>query len=467
MQDFDLVIRGGTLVMAADTIQADLGIRNGIIAALGQDLAGREVLDATGKLVLPGAVDPHVHLEMPAGPTTSSDDWESGTIAAACGGTTTVIDFVEPEPHAEARSPRPYLLHAFESRRAQAQGRAAIDYGLHMTLSRADSDTLAQVPDVMAAGVPSFKTYTTYDGLRLNDDEFLRAMRAVKQAGGLLMVHAENHAMIEHLKREFISAGQVAPRYHPRSRPAAAEGEAIERVLALAEIVHVPVYVVHVSTARGADAIARARARGQAVLGETCPQYLVLTEAGYERPGFEGAKFVCSPPLRTAQDNAALWGALAQGGLATVGTDHCPFNYRGQKELGREQFTAIPGGLPGIEARLALMYTCGVCAGRLTLHRWVEVCCAAPARVFGLYPRKGTLMPGADADLVIFDPDKQVTLSQAILHEKVDYTPYEGFELRGYPVATVARGVVLVQDGCWVGPKGNGRYLTRGPLCTV
>jgi dihydropyrimidinase len=454
MDAFDLVIRGGTLVTSADTVRADLGIRNGVIAALGQDLAGRQTLDAAGKLVLPGAVDPHVHLEMPAGPTMSSDDWESGTLAAAFGGTTTVIDFVEPERDES-------LLRALEARRAQAQGRAAIDYGLHMTLSRADSDTLEKVPDVMAAGAPSFKTYTTYDGLRLNDDEFLRAMQAVGQAGGLLMVHAENHAMIEHLKREFVAAGNVAPRYHPRSRPAAAEGEAIERVLALAEIAGVPVYVVHVSTARGADAIARARARGQAVLGETCPQYLLLTETEYERPGFEGAKFVCSPPLRTAQDTAALWSALAQGGLATVGTDHCPFNYRGQKELGREQFTGIPGGLPGIQARLALMYTCGVCAGRLTLHRWVEVCCAAPARAFGLYPRKGTLMPGADADVVIFDPNKHVALSRAVLHEKVDYTPYEGFELCGYPVATLARGVVLVREGRFVGPKGHGQYLNR------
>ncbi len=454
MSNFDLVIRGGTLVTAADTIQADLGICDGVIAALGQDLIGLETLDASGKLVLPGAVDPHVHLEMPAGPTTSSDDWESGTVAAACGGTTTVVDFVEPEPGES-------LMRAFEARRAQAEGRAAIDFGLHMTLSRADADTLAQIPDVAAAGLTSFKTYTTYEGLRLSDEEFLRAMQAVKQAGGLLMVHAENHAMIEHLKREFIAAGQVAPRYHPRSRPAAAEGEAIERVLALAEIAHVPVYVVHVSTARGADAIRRARARGQMVFGETCPQYLLLTEAEYERPGFEGAKFVCSPPLRTAQDNTALWGALARGILSTVGTDHCPFNLRGQKELGLGKFTDIPGGLPGIEARLALMYTCGVRAGRLTLNRWVEVCCAAPARLFGLYPRKGTLMPGADADVVIFDPDKHVTLSQSLLHEKVDYTPYEGLELRGYPVVTLSRGIVLVQDGRWVGPEGHGQYLKR------
>ncbi len=450
----DLVIHGGTLVTASGTSQADLGIRDGAIAVIGQDLRGGQVLDASGKLILPGAVDPHVHLEMLAGRTTSSDDWETGTIAAACGGTTTVIDFVEPE------SAEP-LVHAIGARRAQAEGRAAIDFGLHMTLSRADPGTLAQIPQVIEAGLSSFKTYTTYEGFRLHDDEFLRVMQVVKQTGGLIMVHAENHVMIEWLQQELARSGCTEPRYHPLSRPAVAEGEAVERVLALAEVTNVPLYVVHVSTERGASAIARARGRGQAALGETCPQYLLLTDAEYERPDFESAKFVCSPPLRRSEDNDALWEALSRGELQTVGTDHCPFNFRGQKDLGQANFMDIPGGMPGIEARLALLYTFGVRAGRLPLNRWVEACSTAPAQLFGLYPRKGTLALGADADLVIFDPAKQVTLSKAILHENVDYTPYEGMELQGWPVTTISRGTILVREGQFVGPKGHGRFLMR------
>jgi dihydropyrimidinase len=449
---FDLVVRNGLLVTAGDTFQADIGISAGVITALGQNLSGDELLDASGKLVLPGAVDPHVHLEMPAGPVTSSDNWETGTIAAACGGVTTVLDFIETETDQT-------LVQAYETRRAQAESQAVIDFGLHMTLSHADRETLAQIPGVVAAGMPSFKTYTTYEGLRLSDEGLLAAMLAVKAAGGMVMVHAENHAIIEHKKQELISAGQLSPHYHPLSRPASAEAEAIQRVLAFAETSGALIYIVHVSTARGAQEIAGARKRGQAVIGETCPQYLVLTDAEYDRPGFEGAKFVCSPPLRKAADNTALWNALGQGDLQTVGTDHCPFMYRGQKDLGSDQFTKIPNGIPGIETRLALLYSFGVSAGRISLNQWVQLCCTTPARVFGLYPQKGTLAIGSDADLVIFDPNKKATLSHAMLHEHVDYTPYEGMEVRGYPVITISHGKILVRDGNFVGPKGQGRFL--------
>ena len=366
-----------------------------------------------------------------------------------------MIDFAE-------AAPGQTLFAAFQARRAAAEGRAAIDFGLHMTLSRADEATLRQVPGLIAAGLTSFKTYTTYEGFRLRDEELLAAFDVVGRAGGLVTVHAENDALVQWCQRQLLAAGQVAPLSHPQSRPPAAEAEAVERALALAEVAGAPVYVVHVSTARGADAIERARARGQAAYGETCPQYLLLTAAEYTRPGFVGAQFVCSPPLRTADDNRALWRALAAGTLQTVATDHCPFNYHGQKDLGRARFTDIPGGLPGVEARLALLYTYGVGKGRLTLERWVDVACTAPARIFGLYPRKGTLAPGADADVVIFDPQKRVTLSRAILHEKVDYTPYEGIDLFGYPVLTISRGVVVMCDGRYVGPQGHGRYLARG-----
>ena len=452
---FDLVIQGGTLITASEQFEADLAFLDGKIAAIGTQLRGHETVDARGQLVLPGAVDVHVHLEMPVGATVSSDDWQRGTVAAAHGGTTTVVDFVEPEPEES-------LLEAYQKRRRQAEGRAAIDFGLHMTLLRADAETLSQVSDVSAEGLTSFKLYTTYEGLCLNDMEMLAALRAIRDVDGLAIVHAENDALIQWFTQEFTQAGLTSPRYHPRSRPGPAEGEAIERVLALAEAVSATLYVVHVSTARGSAAVARARARGQLAFGETCPQYLLLSDEVYERPDFEGAKFVCSPPLRTPDDNRALWLALGAGGLQTVATDHCPFNFAGQKDLGRGSFVEIPGGLPGLEARLALLHTFGVCQGHLSLSRWVDVCCTTPARLFGLYPRKGTLLPGSDGDVVIFDPEYKLTLSQSTLHENVDYTPYAGMELCGYPRTTIARGETLVQEGRYVGSPGGGRFLRRG-----
>jgi len=486
---YDTVIRGGTLITPGGIILVDLGITGETIAAIGDRLSGRQVIDATGKLVIPGAVDPHVHLEMPAGPVQSSDDWVSGTVAAACGGTTTVIDFVEPEPSGvgevvsgrngeSSHSPTLPLSHssalrsALAARRAQAEGRAVIDFGLHMTLLDASPQTLAEIPEIVAAGCPSFKTYMTYS-FKLTDDVLVAAMEAVGQAGGMVMVHAENDAGIAYMRCKLIDAGHVEPRYHPISRPAGMEAEAIERALALAEAAECPAYIVHISTGRGAAAVAGARSRGQDVIGETCPQYLLLTDAEFDRPGFEGAKFICSPPLRKAQDNTALWNYLATADLQTVGTDHCPFFYVGEKDLGGKDgayppFTRIPGGMPGIESRLSLLYTFGVGAGRLTLERWVEVCCTGPARAFGLSGHKGVLAVGADADVVIFDPAREVVLSRKVappggirLHENCDYTPYEGFRLTGWPTLTMSRGEIIAQDGEFVGRPGCGRFLRR------
>jgi dihydropyrimidinase len=456
MTDFDLVIRNGKLVSDKDCFIADIGISAGIIVNIGKNLTGHETIDASDKIVLPGAVDPHVHLEMPAGATTSSDNWESGTIAAACGGTTTILDFIEPEGDQT-------LQQAFDDRRKQALGRSVIDFGLHMTITSSDKKTLDQIPDIVTAGIPSFKVYTTYDGFLLEDKELLEVMLAVRASNGTVMVHAENDAIIKHTQRTFLKEGKTSPRFHPLSRPDFAEGEAIHRVIALAKTAGVNLYIVHVSTALGADEITRAIADGMAITGETCPQYLLLTDMEYERAGFEGAKFVCSPPLRRTKDQSVLWKELSHGDIRTIGTDHCPFMFHGQKDLGIDQFTKIPGGIPGIESRLSLLYTYGVEAGRITLNQWVELCCTNPAKSFGIYPQKGNLSVGADADLVIFDPKKEFTISNSRLHENVDYSPYEGMKLHGYPEKTIFRGNVVVQNGVYSGLKGSGRFLAGKP----
>ncbi len=452
---FDIVIHGGKLVTATRSYHADIGIRGEKIVAIGPNVEGARIVDANGLLVLPGAIDSHVHLEMPVGKTRSSDDWFTGTRAAACGGTTTVIDFVEPGSGER-------LKHALSKRCDQAHGRAAVDFGLHMTIVSDDTKTLREIPKLCTAGCTSFKTYLTYEGFRLGDVAFLNVLCAVKEAGGIVLVHAENDALITHLQRRFHLEKKTTPKYHALSRPAIAEGEAIHRSLALAEVTGARLYVVHVSTALGAEALRISQHRGVAAWGETCPQYLLLTGKELSRPGFAGAKYVCSPPLRSRTDNERLWKGLADDDLQTVGTDHCPFNYKGQKDLGRENYEKIPGGLPGIESRLSLLYQYGVRTGKLSLERWVEVCCTNPAKIFGLYPRKGSLEPGADADLVLFDPNKKVTLSRSLLHEQVDYTPYEGFELQGYPVTTFLRGKLIVKNGEFTGAAGDGKYLVRG-----
>lgn len=450
----DLVIRNGKLISSTQILEMDLAIDGERIAAVGRGLSGRQDIDAAGKYILPGGIDPHVHLEMPVGATRSSDDWFTGTRAAACGGTTTLIDFVEPGPSER-------LVHALNTRRELAQRNASIDFGLHMTIMQDDEQTLQDITTLCTNGCTSFKTYLTYEGLYLSDSAFLNVLCAVKKAGGIVLVHAENDAMINHLQRHFRDKKKTAPKYHAITRPAITEGEAIQRSLAMAEVTGTRLYVVHTSTALGVEAIRAARRRGVAASGETCPQYLLLTAKELSRPGFGGAKFVCSPPLRSQSDNERLWKGLTDDDLQTVGTDHCPFFFKGQKDLGKDNYENIPGGLPGIESRLALIHQFGVRAGRLSLNRWVQVCCTNPARLFGLYPRKGTLEPGADADLVLFDPDKKVTLAKSILHEQVDYTPYEGFELCGYPVMTMLRGRVIVENGEFSGAPGDGRYLSR------
>lgn len=479
---FDLVIKNGTLVTASDTVAADLGIRGEQIAAVGADLHGARTLEAAGLLVLPGAIDSHVHLAYPQGPSrvVSADDWLTGTVAAACGGTTSLIDFVE-------AAPGQTLMDAFRARQAQAAAQALIDFSFHMTLNRADDATLAEVPVVLEAGLTSFKIYMAYGGLRLDDAEILRAFDALRRHGGLPIIHAENHAVIMHLVEHELALGHAEPRWHPHTRPAAAEAEATERVLALAEVAGVAIHIVHVTAALGLDAIRRSRARrgGDRVSGEVCPQHLLLTEALYEQDGFAPARYCMAPPLRAPSDLDAMWAGLQTGALDFVVTDHCPFTVaqkRGQRRTPEFRrlpdgtvaapgeapwsealpaFNRIPGGGPGIETRLPLLWEHGVNRGRLTPNQFVALTSTNVAKRFGLYPRKGSLAPGADADVVLWDPRESVTLRAADLHQNCDDTPYEGWTVTGYPRTVLSRGQVVVDDGAPVAEAGRGRFLPR------
>jgi dihydropyrimidinase len=448
----DRVIKNGTLVTATGLRRADIGIRGETIVEINPRLSGRDQISAEGMLVIPGGVDPHVHLEMPAGNTITSDTWETGSRAAVFGGTTTVIDFVEPA------YPGQPLLDSFAVRKEQALGASIVDFSFHMTLAAADETTLQQIPWVIAAGIPSFKMYTTYSGFRLDDASLLLALEAIGKADGFAMVHAESDTIIQHATQRLQAAGRLALHDFPESRPAMAEVEAIERVLSLAKYTGTPVYIVHISTQTGAAAVARARQSGQQAWGETCPHYLLLDESRILTDDFTGAKFVCCPPLREQANQAVLWSALHNGDLQTIGSDHCAFNFNGQKEAGKAAFLDIPSGLPGIELRLALTYTYGVMQGRISLPQWVNLCSTAPAQLFGLHPQKGELAVGADADIVIFDPTRKAVVTQAMLHENVDYSPYEGMTLTGMVDTTLLRGQVLVRGGKWEAP-GSPRHL--------
>lgn len=453
----DLIIQNGTIVTATETYQADVGIENGVIALIGHGLKGDKVIDATDKYVMPGGVDVHVHLDMTIGDITSSDDFTTGTIAAACGGTTTIIDFIDPKPGQS-------LHDAVADRRSKADGRTAIDYGLHLTATNALPKTLAEIKELATAGYTSLKLYTTYPALMVNDAQILDLMAVAATCGGLPMVHTESHWMIEYLKKKLLAEGKTEPRYHPRSRPPLTEAEAANRVLALAQITKCPVYLAHLTCRESLEVVQRCQAQGQQVYGEVCTQHLILSEDEYERPGFEGAKFVLSPPLRDKSNWEPLWQALADGTLQAISTDHCPWYFATHKQRGRDDFTKIPNGAPGIETRVPLVYHFGVREGRLSINRFVELVSTAPARLFGLSPRKGTIAVGSDADLVIFDPHQERTLTTENLHMNVDYSPYEHITVRGYPVMTIARGRIIVKDNEFVGQVGAGEFLERRPF---
>ncbi len=449
---YDLVIKNGTVVTAVSTTTADIGIRGEKIAAVGQDLSGEREFDATGKLVTPGAVDIHVHMQMSLGDgIVSADDFFTGTRAAAFGGTTTMVDFVEAKP--EQR-----LVDALAARRAEADPRVVIDYGLHMTLGPTEINKLEQVQEAYAAGCTSFKLYMAY-GFRLTDDQLMLALEAVRDVGGFPVVHAENWDVICALVARNVENGRISPHWHPRSRPALMEGEAAGRVIDIATLVGTPLHIFHVSCAAVVQKIVAARQRGLPITAETCPQYLFLTQAAYDAPGVAGTLPVCSPPLRPQSDQDALWQALARGDLQIVTTDHCPFTLA-DKARGLTDFSRIPGGVPSIEMRFGALYSHGVRNGRLSLNQWVAMCCTTPAKLAGL-KQKGDIAVGYDADVVIFDPEKALTLSTDVLHEQVDWTPYDGLTMQGYPTVVLSRGQVIVENGQFKGDAGNGRFINR------
>jgi dihydropyrimidinase len=458
-----IVISGGTVITASGAAAAEVLVDGEQIAALAapgsaqaaaQAAAADRVLDASGRYVLPGGIDVHTHMEMPFGGTFSADTFQTGTAAAAWGGTTTIIDFaVQPKGAS--------LLGTLDAWHAKADGNCVIDYGFHMIISDVTEATLKEMEACIAAGVNSFKMFMAYPGVfYATDGQILRAMQRAAATGALIMMHAENGIAIDELAAAALAAGHTGPLQHGLTRPPELEAEATGRAIALAKVTGAPLYIVHLSAAPALAAVTAARDSGQNVFAETCPQYLYLSLDDLARPGFEGAKYVASPPLRPKEHQASLWRGLRTNDLSVVSTDHCPFCFAGQKDLGRGDFTKIPNGIPGVEHRMDLLHQ-GAAAGELTLARWVEVAATTPARMFGLYPRKGVIAPGSDADIVIYDPSATQVLSAASHHMNVDYSAYEGLAITGQVQTVLSRGRVIISDGEYHGTTGHGQYLHR------
>jgi dihydropyrimidinase len=452
------LIQKGTVVTHERTFPADVlidGERITDVAAGLPATAADRVIDARGMLLLPGGIDVHTHLDMPFGGTVSADDFETGTRAAAFGGTTTLIDFA-----IQAKGMR--MRDALDAWWKKAEGRAAIDYGLHMIVTDLPDAGLEDLDALVAEGVASFKLFMAYPGVLMVDDATIfKAMSRTGDNGALICMHAENGSVIDVIVRRALAEGKTAPIYHALTRPATAEAEAVHRAIAMAEIAGCPVYIVHLSSEDALNQVREARDRGLPAFAETCPQYLLLSVEELARPGFEGAKYVFTPPLRERHHQGALWEGLKNDHLQIVSTDHCPFCFADQKTLGKDDFTKIPNGGPGIENRLQLVYHHGVNAGKLTVNRFVEVVSTTPARIFGLYPRKGTIAAGSDADIVMWDPEAQHTISAATHHMRVDYSMFEGWKVQGNARTVLSRGEVIVDQGRWLGRAGRGAYLKR------
>ena len=453
-----MLIRQGTVVAEGFTGIADLRIEGELIQEIApflEALPDEEVIDAGGKVVLPGGVDVHTHMSLDLGRVVATDDFFTGTVAAACGGTTTIVD------HMGFGPPGTSILHQVRHYQDMARDRAVIDFSVHGVTNRVDADILAEIERLIAEGVTSHKVYTTYGG-KMPDREIFELLEQTAKLGVMICVHPENDGIVTYLREKFVREGKLTPEYHPLSRPPEAEADAIYRIALMAHLAgDAPLYIVHLTCGLGLELIRGRRERGQKRLfAETCPQYLVLDDSLYQRP--DGLKYIMSPPLRPIENQEVLWQGLMDGEIQTVGTDHCPFFYGKEKQMGRDDFTKAPGGAPGVEARMTILFSEGVSRGRFGLEQFAQMTATNPAKLFGMYPKKGVLRPGSDADVVIFDPSQVDVITWDKLHENVDYTPYEGLEVKGVPQLTISRGKVVARDGVFVGKAGDGQFVRRG-----
>src|SRR6266436_5760801 len=455
---FDTIIVNGRVATATDTHTSDVAINDGKISAVGRSLPRENagtIIDAASKYVFPGGIDVHTHLDMPFGGTTSADDFETGTRAAAFGGTTTLIDFAIQYKGQSLRT-------AFDAWMQKASSKAVSDYGFHCIITDLPDAQLAEMPQLVREGITSFKLFMAYPGVFMLDDaSIFKAMRTSAKAGAMVCMHAENGGAIDVIVKQALAEGKTGPKYHALTRPTTAEAEATSRAIALAEMADAPVYIVHLSCNDALEKVREARDRGLPVYAETCPQYLYLSLEDMDKPGFESAKYVFTPPLREKWHQEKLWTGLKQDHLQVVSTDHCPFCFKEQKEMGKDDFTKIPNGGPGIEHRMSLIYSGGVGKGRFSVNRFVELVATTPAKIFGLYPQKGTVAVGSDADLVIFDPNREHTISAKTHHMRVDYSMFEGIRIKGAPKTVFSRGRAVIDAGKFVGRSGAGQFLRR------
>src|SRR6266851_4498966 len=452
------LITNGRVITATDDYKADILIEDEKISVIGAklEMEADKVIDAAGKLVIPGGIDPHTHMELPFGGTQSSDDFLTGTRAAAHGGTTTIIDFA-------VQYKGESLLQGIDNWHKKAEGKTAIDYGFHLITTELEDNQIEELHTAMDEGVTSFKMFMAYPGVFLVDDATIfRAMSAAGERGGLICMHAENGIVINEIIKHALAKGHTAPKYHALTRPTVAEAEGVHRAIAIAEMAESPVYIVHLSCSDALEEVRAARDKGIPAYAETCPQYLFLDYSLYEREGFEGAKWVMTPPLREKWNQDKLWQGLQGNDLQVISTDHCPFCFKEQKELGRDDFTKIPNGGPGVEHRMSLIYNGGVAGGKISLNRFVELTSTSAAKLFGLFPRKGTIAVGSDADIVIFDPNEEMTISAKNHHMNVDYSCYEGMKVKGVTKTVLSRGDVVIEEGKYVAKPGRGQFLKRG-----
>lgn len=455
----ELLLKNANIVTDKENYISDIYIADGIIKKIEKNIEIPDIknIDIEGKYLIPGGIDVHTHFNIDVGIAKSVDDFYTGTVAAACGGTTTIIDHMSFGPKGCS------LHHQLEKYHEFAEKNAVIDYSFHGVIQHIDNEILNEIDSMISDGIPSFKGYMTYD-YKLSDKDMLKLSYKLSSSGGLLTVHPENNDIIDYLKNKFVTEGKLSPKYHGESRPSRCEGEAVNRMADITSVTDCPLYIVHLSCEDGLNHIKEAKDKGQKIFAETCPQYLVLDESCYSLPENEGLKYICSPPIREKYHQEKLWEGIREGYIQTVATDHCSFNFSEQKLMGKDDFRKCPNGLPGVETRVALMFSEGVSKGRIDINKFVEVVSTNPAKLFGIYPQKGCIAVGSDADLVVIDPKIRKKITKGELHENTDYTPFEKIEIIGCPVMTISRGEIIVKDNKFIGQKGRGKFLKRKPF---